>query len=412
MAAPTSESYWALLARNSDFRRLYIARLVSFAGDWFLIVPLLGLVLDETNSPLATASVFAANSFPAFLATPFAGTIADRFSRRLVMIGSKLVGAAAVTAILLVDGGLIWILGMVSVISTAAAFFNAASSAAIPALVPSAGLAPANVLINSTWGTMAAVGAAAGGALSTLTSRETAFVVDAVSFLVAAGVVATIDQVLRPDSAGERPSFISALSTVARYARARPQVAALLSAKSGFAIVASGTIALFPAISAELYDLSDDGTGILFGARGVGALVGPFLFERLLRRDPRRILSAIGPSVSLWGVAYIGLAVSPVIALAAFAVAIAHSGGGSQYSFSSYGLQMVSDDWIRGRIFAVDHGMFMLAMTVSTLTVGWLATFVPLRPLIAVTAAVAALFGLIWRHLTRHLWEHLPATTA
>ena len=62
----------SLLGRNRDFRRLYIAQLISYGGDWFLIVALFPLVLQLTDSPLMVALALTAQELPFFFFSPIA----------------------------------------------------------------------------------------------------------------------------------------------------------------------------------------------------------------------------------------------------------------------------------------------------------------------------------------------------
>ena len=100
--------YWELVRHNGDFRRLYLARLISFAGDWFLVIPLLGLVYEASGSPLAASAVLAAQTLPALLLAPVTGVVADRFDRKKILVIS-VARAALVLSLLAVDAvGGIW----------------------------------------------------------------------------------------------------------------------------------------------------------------------------------------------------------------------------------------------------------------------------------------------------------------
>src|SRR6476660_3143344 len=75
-----------LLRRNRDFRRLFLASVISLGGDWFLFVALGGLVLEVTGEATAVGIMIFAQEAPIFLATPWAGWLADRLDRRRLMI--------------------------------------------------------------------------------------------------------------------------------------------------------------------------------------------------------------------------------------------------------------------------------------------------------------------------------------
>jgi MFS family permease len=92
-----------LLRRNRDFRTLFLAQLISYGGDWFATVAILSLVRDRTDSDLLVPLVFVSQALPAFFLSPFAGPVADRFDRRMVMI---VVSTAQVLAALIFLGAL------------------------------------------------------------------------------------------------------------------------------------------------------------------------------------------------------------------------------------------------------------------------------------------------------------------
>ena len=98
--------------------------------------------------------------------------------------------------------------------------------------------------------------------------------------------------------------------------------------------------------------------------------------------------------MALWGVAYLVVGVSPGLVLAALAILIAHMGGGTQFTFSNYGLQELTPDRMRGRVFALDFGLDTLAIAVSALVVGALAQVVPVRVLLLGLGGIAIVFGL------------------
>src|SRR4051812_12116211 len=80
-----------LLVRNRDFRRLFLASVVSLGGDWFSFVAVASLVTELTGRAGAPAFVYAATVLPVFLASPIAGALADRFDRKRILVIADLV---------------------------------------------------------------------------------------------------------------------------------------------------------------------------------------------------------------------------------------------------------------------------------------------------------------------------------
>jgi MFS family permease len=398
--------YLRLVSRNRDFRRLYLAQLVSFGGDWFLVVPLLGLVYEMTHSKLATAAVWASQLLPNLLLSPLAGAVSDRFDRKRVMIASDLLRAAACVGLVLVDDlgspALAYALGAVIGIGTA--FFYPNPSAALPNLVAKDDLGPANVLLGSAWGTMAAAGAALGGTFAAILGRDASFLVDGASFVASAGLILSLRARLSEGRASRPPPVMRSAGETLRYARERPEVLALLTSKAGFGIT-SGAIVLLPAFAADVFDAGDAGTGWLFAARGAGALAGPFLFRRVFGATDRTLMRSIWIAVALWGACYVGLPFSSAIPLAALAVAVAHLGGGAQWMLSSYGLQRTTPDAIRGRIFSADLALVTGTSVASFAICGALADAFGVRAVLAGAGLFGVAFSVAWGRATARFWE-------
>ncbi|HEX5671562.1 MAG TPA: MFS transporter [Acidimicrobiia bacterium] len=396
---------------------MYLSRLVSFGGDWFLLVPMLGLVNEISGSAILTAAVLAANTLPAFLASPLGGVLADHFDRRKVIISANIGSIAAACLMLAVDspigrslgGGVPLALAGLAILAGLGALITPASSAALPALVEPEDLADATFLVESTWGTMAAVGSGLGGLVATLIGRDAAIVIDALSFAVAAWLVFRIRRPLRIGLVTSTGRMRTALASAIAYIRSNPPVAALMTSKAGFAVFGAGAVALLPVLSLDVFMAGDAGTGLLLGFRGIGVLIGPFLIRAIVGGTDRRVLLAIGFTMTLWGLSYLGTAAAPTILLAACAVLIGHAGAGSQWTFSSYGLQLYTDDSVRGRIFGLDFAAVTLTSTASQLLFGLLAETVAVRAIFAGTAVAAMGFGILWWRLTRRYWDRPAA---
>lgn len=230
--------YLQLLKQNTDFRRLWIGQLVSSLGDWFNTVAVLALVFDLTGSGFATGLIIIASTLPAFILTPFAGVVVDRFDRRRVMIAADIARAALALGMLLVrSSGEIWLLYVFSALLVGfSSFFAPALSASIPNLVERDELLSANALSSSTWGLMLAVGAAVGGIAIAALGRDAAFVVNSLSFLFSASMVYFIRKSFKDSASDHSPppanvwgEFRASLAFVARH----PQVIAAVFVKLG-----------------------------------------------------------------------------------------------------------------------------------------------------------------------------------
>jgi predicted MFS family arabinose efflux permease len=391
-----------LLGRNRDFRRLFLASVISLGGDWFLFVALGGLVLEATGKAAAVGILIFAQEVPVFLATPWAGWLADRFDRRRVMIVCDLARTVICVAFLLVGPDNLWLAyALLATLSVFAAVFDPAQSAALPNVVDPPDLPTANALGGSLWGTMLAVGAALGGVVATIFGRNVAFTVDAASFALSAVLLLGVHRSFSaPRDHEGHVGIVEATRETVRYARRDRRVWALVSVKFGFG-AAAGVLALIAVFARQVFHAGDVGFGLLMASRGVGALVGPFLGHRLAGPGHRRLLLVIACSLATFGVGYASLGAAPSLGVAMCSVFLAHLGGGSQWVLSSYGLQRLVPDRIRGRIFAFDFALITLSLGVSSLAAAWLSDRIGPRPAVAIAGGIALVWSGVWWLLTR-----------
>ncbi|HWB71889.1 MAG TPA: MFS transporter [Egibacteraceae bacterium] len=395
-----------LLARNADFRRLFLATVASFLGDWFAFVAVSGLVVDLTGREGLAALVYAANVIPVFAASPLAGVVADRVDRKRLFVAVNV--AAAVPALGLL-AALWWqsawlAVAALALIGVCAAFVEPVTGAALPNLVPPEDLSLAQAALGSVWGTMLFVGAGIGGVVAATLGRQAAFAINAATFLVAAGLVARVHRPFRAGPLPERASVLTHLGEVWAYVRPRKLTRALMVTKVGVGI-GNGIVGLLPAFALTRFGAGDTGIGLLLAARGFGALVGPFIGRAVARDDGRRLLLVCGLAIVCYGAAYTLLPLTGSLALAAACVVLAHTGGGAQWVLSTYGLQVATPDAVRGRVLSLDFGLATLGIGLSSLAAGAGAELVGLEAASWGFAAVSIAYGAAWLWWTRGLWR-------
>ncbi|HJR19057.1 MAG TPA: MFS transporter [Actinomycetota bacterium] len=405
-ATRSSGSTFGLLRRNPDFRKLYSAVLISFGGDWFTSVALLSLVLETTGSATLAGLVLAAQTLPFAIVSPFAGVIVDRIDRRTVMIAADVIRAVLALGLLAARSEeTIWIAFVIlTLLSGVSAFFEPASSAALPNVVAKEDLARANVLMGSAWGTMLVVGAALGGLVSSTLGNDAAFIGDSASFVVSAMLLLRVRASFheRAPSRDHSITIVDDVRETIRFARRERHVLALLTVKAGFGLSA-GVIGLIAVFAVKVFDGGDATIGFLMSARGAGALIGPFIFRRWARERDERLFLGLTIAGLIFGAGYMLFAVAPNAGIAAIGAAIAHVGGGSTWTLSTYGLQRWTPDAIRGRVFSFDYGLVTLTIAASVFIAGLVADSVDPRIVAFGIACVAIGWVLGWTVWRRKL---------
>lgn len=386
--------YVALLRENPSFTRLYGAQLISFAGEWFATVALLGLVLELTGSAAAASLVLVLQTGGFAAVAPIAGVIADRVDRRRLLVAANAARAPLPILFLLgAQGEMLWLIFLtIALLAAGAAIFEPTSSASLPNLVDPERLPEANVLIGSAWGTMLAVGAAVGGLAAATLGREAVFVINAATFALSAWLISGIRRPLQePRAHGveePHPPFLEAARAAISYARTHRLVGVFVLSKTSFGF-GTGIVALLAVFGAEVFEAGDAGIGVLFAARGLGAVSGPFLARAVFGTSDRALLKGILASLVGIVVCYGFFPLAPVIGVAALLVFGAHLGGGAQWTLSTLGLQRSTPDALRGRLFSFDYALVTMTIAFSTLAAGVVAD------LASPSVAVWTMVGLI-----------------
>jgi MFS family permease len=391
--------YWSLLRHNPEFTRLWIGQLVSNLGDWFNTVAVLALVYDLTQSGLSTGLIIIASTLPAFLLTPYAGVVVDRFDRRKIMMTADLTrGVLALGMLLVRTPEAIWLLYLFSALLVAfASFFGPALNSAIPNLVHKDELISANALSSATWGLMLAVGAAIGGVVIAAFGRDAAFVVNSFSFFFSAAMIFSIrksfgqPQIHQAEKRSAWQEFRSSLA----FMRAYPQVLASVLVKTGIGL-AGGVILLLTVFAQTVFRMGDAGVGWLYSARGLGVLLGPYVTRSYAGRDIARMRRVILVSFILAGLFYLAFSSAASFALGALFVMLAHMCTGILWTLSSTMLQLLTPDRLRGRIFALDFGTNTVTTALSTFFVGVMLERWEPRVVAAAMAVVFIVYALVW----------------
>jgi len=279
--------------RHRDFALLTGGRTVSLVGDGFFFVALAWQVYLISNDPGALSLVFLAGSIPLVVFLLLGGALSDRYDRRLLMISADIVRGVAIGALgLLSIGGQIqlWHIALVEAIAGgASAFFNPASTAIVPDVLPDADLPQANALFGILRRmTVSLLGPALGGVVVAAFGPGPAFIVDALSFggsAVAVFAIRTRPEV-HHDTDNSLRHTLGQMREGFAYVRQKPWIwATLVSAMLSLLFFIGPVQVLLPFLVKNSLGLGPDslGTILAFGAVGaiaMGLTIGHFGLPR------------------------------------------------------------------------------------------------------------------------------------
>jgi len=374
-AAPSSEPS-AAPARlfNRDFTLLWQGQLVSQLGTQASTIAMMYWTMQATGSATLLGMLGLAGGLPAVLLGPVAGTVADRHSRRGIIVLSDLVRGVAVLAVaaalfLRPDATslVVGVLFAVALLSgTVGAVFRPAIGAAIPDLVPPASVAAANSLRQVSAQGSGFIGQAVGGVLFGVLGAPLLFLVDGVSFLVSAGseMFIRIPQRLPERTRSWRETLaVYRADTMAglRYVWGRPGMRAFVITASGFNFLVVPVVVLLPFYVSGQLGRHADWYGFLLSALSAGGVAG-LLVAGAVRLEGRRRSTVLGGALVGAGLltAVLGLVRDPLLALAVcFLMGV---GLGMVNVFVITLLQVSTPGEMRGRVMGLALALSQAAM--------------------------------------------------
>lgn len=391
--APESEitrvslgSYTRLIRDNPNFRRLWLAQIVSELGDWFYTLAIYNLLLQLTGRASAVALALVLQVLPQTLVGPMAGVVNDRIRRKHVMIAADVARVFIVLAMLLVRSpAMVWLVYPLLMLETVmVAFFEPARSSVIPNIVPRESVVVANTLSSMTWSMNLLLGASIGGVVAALLGRGAVFGLNALSFVVSAILIGRM-HFAEPHAAGTARFHVRELVDYSpvvegfRYVRRNRQLLAMVFVKAGNLMVGPSWV-LFTVMghrdfAVHWHGLDETrgaflGMSILLGARGLGALLGPLFSAPWAGNEQRRLRLGILLGYLVVAAGYAALAFARNVWEASLMVMLAHCGGSTVWVFSTTLLQLNTEDRFRGRVFATDLGLCMLSIAVGAFLAG------------------------------------------
>ena len=396
--------YTQLLRQNKEFRRLFIANEISFIGDWFTVIALFILAGEASDgSPLAIAGVLASRSFSLALFTPFTGMLADRFSRRGLMVLANVLSFGILIVVLLtgVLDGLVSFYALAVVIVAARAVHDPAEYAYLPNICDENELLTANALASGGWSVALGIGAAIGGLTIAEFGITTALWIDTTTFLVAALMLSMLPHG-GPD-ASERGAttprvVFDEMVGGWKYILSSPPLRRVVFAKGLWASGGGAQILLLILIGAEAgFGEIAAGVGVLFMVRGFGSGFGP-IAGRPLMANMRLRPYLLGLAVGTCGAFYVGVSLVEWSGFMLVLIFLAHAASGLNWVLSTTLLQERSADEWRGRVAGTDHFGITLMMGISAVAGGYILTenILDLRELIAVTGLVQITLCILW----------------
>jgi MFS family permease len=411
--------YWRLVRDNRNFRKLWLAQVVSEIGDWFYALAIYNLLLELTGRSTLVGLALVLQVLPQTLIAPTAGVVNDRLRRKRVMIAADLARVVIVLGMLLVrTKATVWLVfPLLFMESAMVSFFEPARSAVLPNITGESDLLRANTLASATWCMNLAIGALFGGVAGAVLGRDAVFVLNAASFLASALWIRSM-RFDEPHAEGKPPFHarelvdFSPIMEGLRYIRSDKRLLPTVFVKCGIGLSGANNVIL-PIMGTQIFavhwrGLAPErgallGMSLLVAARGVGALFGPIVGGAWAGESTERLRGGILIGFLLAAAGYMSLSWAPTIGLAIACVVLANFGLSSNWVFSTTLLQTSTADRFRGRVFAAEIGLLTLTIAITGYAAGVANDWgVPVRVLAFANGALALAPAVAWALAMRH----------
>lgn len=391
------------LFRNPSFVYLWASRLVSRLGDWVLDVVLPIWVYQLTGSAAALGVMVVIESLPGLLLAPLVGVYVDRWNRKYVlMVGNLLLGLAILPLFLVRSAETLFLVYGVALLNACLGLVvSPAQSAWVPELLPSAQLQRANSILVMTVHTTRFVGPVLGGILITLATPQLAIALDALSFLVAALLIALIPEPEQSSTieSPQKPNLYRDMVAGMVVIRSHP----LLSIKLAVWAVmmgASGAVGTVLLVFVRtVLDGSDASYGYILAGQGLGMVVGGLWVMAM--GDRLKPLPAFAWGLLAFGIVFLlGVNTSQLWVAGILVCALGFTAPMVAISDSTI-TQLVAPPAFRGRVFATHEAVTSLMFLTGAGLAGFFSEVVGVRVVLNGAAVLTLLAAMLAMRLLK-----------
>ncbi len=336
-------------------------------GHWTYVVGLSVYAYDKGGTT-AVGVITVLRLLPAALASPVLATLADRYRRERVMMGTDLLRGflmIAAAAIIATDGPAFGVYALVIVTSVVGVAFRPAQAALLPGLARNpAELSAANVADSTIEAVATFAGPAIGGLVLAFWSVPAVFGLNSLFFFASAAILVGLHAPAPPGShvgdGPEQPKFSAELSAGMRAVASSRNITTVTALYGAQCFVAGGLSVIVVVVSLQLTSAGQAGVGYLSASLGIGGFVGGFVALVLATRG--RLAADFGLGVVLFGIPFILIGVFSNFAVALIAMAIVGVGNSITDIAAVTLFQRIVPDEVLGRVLGVLEGILLGAI--------------------------------------------------
>jgi len=381
--------------KNRNYRLYFFGQGVSLIGTWMQQIALSWLVYRLTHSEFMLGLTAFSGQIPAFIATPFAGALADRMNRHKLLILSQSLAMlqALVLAGLTLSGTIHvgWIIAMGVVMGLITALDMPTRQAFVIEMVEEPHALNNAIALNSSLiNVTRLIGPAIAGFLVAWTGEGICFLINGLSYI--AVIVALCMMRIKPrQRAAEQAPLLQHMTEGFRYAFGFAPIRALLLYMAAISLVGMPYAVLMPVFAKDIFHGNAQTLGLLMGASGIGALASALLLAN--RKNVLGLGRWIIGASGIFGLGLIAFSLSHSLLLALPFMVMVGFGVMLQLGATNIVLQTIVDEDKRGRVMSLYTMAFIGMAPFGSLLAGSLAAKIGVSQVLLYSGILCLLVG-------------------
>ncbi len=384
--------------KDKNYRIFISGQALSNIGNLMQQVAVSWLTYQLTDSAFILGIVTFAKQMAAFFTGLFAGVIADRFNKKLIIQGAQvLIGISSLVLALITWmelASIVFLIGIQLFMGLMKGLEMPCRQALVNNLLKDKSLLGNAIALNSTvFNTARVVGPGIAGLLIPLAGEATCFLIYGVlSFVIVITLmfVKTYGESIKGSKLNFRAEFLEGT----QYAFGFPTIKLSILFVGAFTFVGVSFIVLLPLLTGEVFNRGSDVFGYMNSALGLGAILGGvYLANRLTATGIQRLIFY---AAGIFSLSLLAVAFSNMLAITLIAIAFTGLGRVIVFAGTNTLLQTISAEDKRGRVLSLYIAMFMASVTLGGLLVGAIADWIGVIPTIMLEGILCLTIAIIY----------------
>lgn len=384
--------------RYRNYRLFFLGQSVSLIGTWMQNIAMAWLVYRLTKSPFLLGVVGFSSQIPAFILTPFAGVLADRYNRHRILVITQslaMLQAFVLSFFVLTNTPAVWLIVLLSMVLGMVNAFDmpARQSFVVDMVEKKEDLGNAIALNSSMVNGARLLGPSIAGIIIAAAGEGICFLLNGISYI--AVIISLLAMKIKPIKLRENKNHILyEIKEGMAYAYRFVPIRDLILLLSLVSLVGMSYVVLMPIFAKDILAGGPQTMGFLMAASGIGALIGGFYLAS--RKSVLGLGRMVPSAIGLFGLGLIAFSFSRLLWLSIFLIMLVGFGMMVAMAATNTLLQTIVEDDKRGRVMSLFMMAFVGMAPFGSLLAGGMANLIGAPPTILISGVFCVIGSFIF----------------